>query len=246
MFDPALSSKTLILAGGGHSHALLLRLWTMRPKLRPDQAITLVSSHGSTLYSGMVPSLIAGLVTRQQATINLRWLAQQAGVAFIQANVRGIDRQGSLQLLDRPELRFGFLSLNLGGHTRRQEYRNAIAIKPLEPALRAISAQDALSDKPNSDPFHCVGAGLAAVEVVLALRQRWARRPLVLHTGGRPIHPSMEHQLTRAQIQLSDTLAPDDTNTLLCTGRSTPMAGGKRIYLRYQWPRTDTSHSASP
>ena len=158
MFDPALSSKTLILAGGGHSHALLLRLWTMRPKLRPDQAITLVSSHGSTLYSGMVPSLIAGLVTRQQATINLRWLAQQAGVAFIQANVRGIDRQGSLQLLDRPELRFDF-SLNLGGQTRRQEYRNAIAIKPLEPALRAISAQDALSDKPNSDPFHCVGAG---------------------------------------------------------------------------------------
>ena len=135
MFDPALSSKTLILAGGGHSHALLLRLWTMRPKLRPDQAITLVSSHGSTLYSGMVPSLIAGLVTRQQATINLRWLAQQAGVAFIQANVKWANKVPCNSLTVRSWL---VLSLNLGGQTRRQEYRNAIAIKPLEPALRAI------------------------------------------------------------------------------------------------------------
>ena len=170
----------------------------------------------------MVPALIAGVVEREKASLNLRWLAQQAGVAFIQATVRGINPQGGLQLLDRPDLSFGTLSLNLGAVTRRQDYRNAIAIKPLEPALRAISAQDALADKPNADPFHCVGAGLAAVEIVLALRQRWHRRPLVLHTGGRPIPPSIKHELSRAQIQLSDASAPDDASTLLCTGSEAP------------------------
>ncbi len=72
-------SKQLLLVGGGHSHALLLRLWAMRPELRPDQSITLVSSHGTTLYSGMVPALIAGAAKRKEASINLRWLAQQAG-----------------------------------------------------------------------------------------------------------------------------------------------------------------------
>ena len=44
----------------------------------------------------MVPALIAGVATREQASINLRWLTQQAGVAFIQATVRGIDPQGVL------------------------------------------------------------------------------------------------------------------------------------------------------
>ena len=121
LLKPALTSKALILVGGGHSHALLLRLWTMRPELRPAQSITLVSSHGTALYSGMVPALIAGVEKREKASINLRWLAQQAGVSFMQATVEGIDtQQGGLQLLDRPELNFGFLSLNLGAVTRRQ------------------------------------------------------------------------------------------------------------------------------
>ena len=222
LFKPALASEALVLVGGGHSHALLLRLWSMRPKLRPDRPITLVSSHGSALYSGMVPALIAGVTKREKASINLRWLAQQAGVAFIQATVECIEPQGGLQLQNRPNLNFGFLSLNLGAITRRQDYRNAIAIKPLEPALHAISAQDELADKPYADPFHCVGAGLAAIEIILALRQRWPRRPLVLHTGGRPLLPSMLHELSRAQIQLSDAPAPDATNTLLCTGSTAP------------------------
>ena len=176
------------------------------------------------LYSGMVPALIAGVEKREKASINLRWLAQQAGVAFVQATVGGIDtQQGGLQLQDRPDLNFGFLSLNLGAVTRRQGYRDAITIKPLEPALRAISAQDALADQPNTGPFHCVGAGLAAVEIVLALRQRWPRTPSSpSHTGGRWLHPSMEHELFRAQIQLSDEPAPDDANTLLCTGSEAP------------------------
>ena len=76
----ASASDLLILAGGGHSHALLLRRWAMEPKLRPEREITLVSSHGTALYSGMVPALIAGLVTPAKASINLHWLTQQAGV----------------------------------------------------------------------------------------------------------------------------------------------------------------------
>ena len=218
----ASASDHLILAGGGHSHALLLRRWAMRPELRPDQAITLVSSYGTVLYSGMVPALIAGLVKQAEASINLRWLAQQAGVAFVQATITGIDPKGHLHLKDRPALSFGSVSLNLGAVTRRQGYLNAIAIKPLEPALKAISAQDALANNPDTYPFHCVGAGLAAVEIVVALRQRWPQRPLILHTGGRSLHPSMMRELLQAHIKLTDNAAPDTANTLLCTGSEAP------------------------
>ena len=47
------------LAGGGHSHALLLKRWAMRPERRPKKSITLVNRCSTALYSGMVPGLIA-------------------------------------------------------------------------------------------------------------------------------------------------------------------------------------------
>ena len=65
---------TLLLAGGGHSHALLLKRWAMRPKRRPTQNITLVNRSSTTLYSGMVPGLIAGLYQHDNLAIDLRQL----------------------------------------------------------------------------------------------------------------------------------------------------------------------------
>ena len=53
----------LVLAGGGHSHALVLRMWAMagdQTDRRPSAQITLVSRHSTALYSGMVPGLVAG------------------------------------------------------------------------------------------------------------------------------------------------------------------------------------------
>jgi selenide,water dikinase len=78
------TATQLVLAGGGHSHALLLRRWAMRPKQRPAGLITLVNRSSTTLYSGMVPGLIAGLYNRDQVAIDLRRLAADAGVAFIE------------------------------------------------------------------------------------------------------------------------------------------------------------------
>ena len=74
----------LVLAGGGHSHAILLRHWAMHPKQRPTGLITLVNRKSTSLYSGMVPGLIAGLYSRDQIAIDLRKLAADAGVAFMQ------------------------------------------------------------------------------------------------------------------------------------------------------------------
>ena len=55
-----------MLAGGGHTHALLLRRWIMRPHTRPAAtAVTLVNRCSTALYSGMVPALVAGLVPRE-------------------------------------------------------------------------------------------------------------------------------------------------------------------------------------
>ena len=61
----------------------------MRPDLRPMGLITLVSRTSTALYSGMVPGLIAGLYQRNQVAVDLRKLADQAGVALVDGQRAG-------------------------------------------------------------------------------------------------------------------------------------------------------------
>ena len=79
----------LILAGGGHSHALLLRRWAMEGHPR-GVLITLVSRASTALYSGMVPGLIAGLYGRRETAIDLRRLCDRAGVRFVRAEIGSV------------------------------------------------------------------------------------------------------------------------------------------------------------
>ena len=74
---------TLLLAGGGHSHSLLLKRWAMRPERRPQQSITLINRSSTALYSGMVPGLIAGIYQQDELAIDLRQLCDRAGVALL-------------------------------------------------------------------------------------------------------------------------------------------------------------------
>ncbi|MEY3735889.1 MAG: hypothetical protein RLZZ624_948, partial [Cyanobacteriota bacterium] len=109
----------LVLAGGGHSHALLLSRWLMAPGSRPPGAMVSLVNRGSTaLYSGMVPGLVAGHYDLGDCSINLRRLCDQAGVRFLQAEISGLDPGArELQLEGRPPLRYDRLSLDLGAVT---------------------------------------------------------------------------------------------------------------------------------
>ena len=85
------SAGPLLLAGGGHSHALLLKRWAMQPRLRPDRLIVLINRCSTALYSGMVPGLIAGVYQRDELAIDLRQLCDRAGVAFMAAEIQGLE-----------------------------------------------------------------------------------------------------------------------------------------------------------
>ena len=96
---PLTSFHHLVLAGGGHSHALVLLDWCMHPQRRPAGLITLVNRQSSTLYSGMIPGLIAGHYPRSDVAIDLRRLCDRAGVALVIAEITGVDvKQQQLQL----------------------------------------------------------------------------------------------------------------------------------------------------
>ena len=207
----------LLLAGGGHSHALLLRRWAMHPHQRPKRPVMLVNRESTALYSGMVPGLVAGLYRRDEVEINLRHLCDRAGVAFISAEIAGIDPSRRQLLLDsRPPLKYGLLSLNVGAVSRPTAA--GVPIKPLEPALAFLDRQESQAHS----PFRVVGAGPAGIEVVLALRRRWPQRTLELQTRLNQLDRQIRQAMADADIRL---VTDEDTATgpvLLCSGSQAP------------------------
>ncbi len=215
------SDQHLVLLGGGHSHALVLKRWAMKPNKRPGGLITLVSSAPTSLYSGMVPGLIAGTYTTEEININLPQLADQAGVAFIQAEANGIDpHKKLLNLQGRTALRYTLLSCNIGCIT--PPIPHAIAIKPLKPALTWIKEHDAEANNTEAPPFTVVGSGLAGVEVVFALRKRWPKRALRLQAKENQLIAAFRKALREAKIELTETEEPIAGPALNCTGSKGP------------------------
>ena len=217
--------QLLVLAGGGHSHALLLRLWLMQPQLRPAQTLVLlVSRHSTALYSGMVPGLVGGLYGTDTASIDLRQLCQRAGVVFIQAEITGVDvAAGELQLQGRPSLRFDRLSLDVGAVTAVPLRAGEQPVKPLEPFLAWAEARRA---EPMS-PLRLRGGGAAAVELALAWRARGLPVQLLLRgdhlrLGSVAANRLGERLLAEAGVGVWRRAPAEQPADLACTGSHAP------------------------
>lgn len=231
---PVPARQRLLLAGGGHSHALLLRLWAMRPRLCPVATdITLVSRSGTSLYSGMVPGLVAGIYQRRQCAIDLRGLCRQAGVRFVQAEIEGLDVAARrVRLQGRPPLSYELLSLDVGAVTDQAAAAAAgsppgrseagpIAVKPLEPFLAWCA---------HLEPGRRIrlrGGGAAAVELAMALRRRGLDCVLLLrgdslHLGSAAANRAGERLLARAGVAIERQVASQAPADLLCTGSRAP------------------------
>ncbi|MBD2548697.1 selenide, water dikinase SelD [Microcystis elabens FACHB-917] len=215
----------LVLAGGGHSHVLVLRRWLMRPRTRPPHTrLTLVSRHGTALYSGLLPAVVAGLEPPEAAAIDLRRLCTLAGVVFVQAEITGLDPLArELRLAGRPPLRFDRLSLDLGAVTAipAGSAGEAMAVKPLEPFLAWAER------RPAGEPLVIRGGGAAAVELALAFRGRGLACRLLLrgealHLGSAAANRAGERLLAQAAIPIQRHATADVPADLACTGSRAP------------------------
>ena len=220
--NAAARQPRLLLAGGGHSHVLVLRQWALRPQSRPASgSITLVSRHPTSLYSGLVPAVVAGLATPESARIDLKRLCQQAGVRFLQAEITGLEL-GPRQLLLQGGERLGFdiLSLDVGAITPAPA-DGAMAVKPLEPFLAWVNAL------PAGAPLRLRGGGPSAVELALALGRRGHPCRLLLRGPGLALgspaaNRAGERLLAAAGVSLERNGTYQGQADLACTGSQAP------------------------
>lgn len=210
----------LLLAGGGHTHALLLCRWAMQPRWRPRAQISLINRCGTALYSGMVPGLVAGLYRPEEVEIDLRQLCAAAGVRFIGADIDGLDlaRQHVL-LADRPPLPWDWLSLNVGAVSHPPAGERGV--KPLEPFLDWLSGLQA------GEALRLRGGGMAAVELALALGRRGVGCELLLRgqrlgLGSAAANRLGERLLQRAGVAVRRQSPAEFPAQLACTGSYAP------------------------
>ena len=211
----------LLLAGGGHSHALVLLRWLMGGS-RPPGAITLVNRSSTALYSGMVPGLVAGLYEPDACRIDLRRLCTAVKVTFIAAEITGLDLAGrQLLLADRPALAWDWLSLDVGAVTRAVGTGD-LGVKPLEPFLAWLEQTPTAAA-----PLRIRGGGAAALELALALRGRGHRASLLLRDTDLQLGNARANHLGRrllaqAGVTVHPTAAAEEAASLACTGSRAP------------------------
>ncbi len=220
-------SDHLVLAGGGHTHALVLLKWAMNPKLKPAGMITLVNKASTTIYSGMFPGVVAGKYKIDEILIDLRNLASKAGVSFVLAEIEGIDlKKKKLLLAGRPEIEYSLLSLNIGTKTNynsksfiRGDKDLAVPIKPFSESYKFIIDQDIHKDDYLANPFVIIGGGFAGIEIAFSLRKRWPKRSIILKVkSGRKINKNLLRNLKALNIEITQNNPSILYPTLICTG----------------------------
>lgn len=168
-------AKDLVLIGGGHSHAIVLLLFGMKPM--PGVRLTLITDTSHTPYSGMLPGHVAGFYSYDETHIDLRRLASFAGVQYILDRAIGLDLANNKVICaNRPPVMFDYLSIDIGSTPSiidvpgAREY--AIAAKPVPQFLQAWNeVVVAVKNNPKKPiTLSIVGGGAGGVELALNMQ----------------------------------------------------------------------------
>ncbi|HZG39124.1 MAG TPA: selenide, water dikinase SelD [Nodosilinea sp.] len=174
--EPAIATD-VVLVGGGHTHALVLRRWGMAPL--PGVRLTLVTNLVDTPYSGMLPSYVAGRYSFDEAHIDLRPLARFAQCRLVVDRAVGLDlAQQRLLCANHPPIAYDVLSIDTGSTPATVTVPGAadyaIPAKPVPELLhqwqQLVESVEAHPQRPLT--LAVVGGGVGGVELTLALHER--------------------------------------------------------------------------
>lgn len=218
---PFPKTRDLVLIGGGHTHALVLHKWAMRPL--PGVRVTVINPDPTAPYTGMLPGHIAGHYSRDALQIDLIRLARRAGARVILGRAEGLDlTQREVHVPGRPAVAYDVASIDIGitsdlpalpGYSD-----HAVSAKPL--GAYAKRWQDWLARvQAGAVPAQIaiIGGGVAGVELALAMAHRLQGHapditlvdagPLLPHIGAQARKRLIAH-LGRAQVRVIENTRP--------------------------------------
>ena len=173
--------RDLVLIGGGHSHAIVLRMFGMKPI--PGVRLTLITESSDTPYSGMLPGHIAGFYSHDECHIDLRRLANFAQAQLYIDRVVGLDLENNKVLCaNRPAVAFDVLSIDIGSTPAIISVPGAaeytIAAKPVSKLLQhweEICRDERWRVSQEPMKIAIVGGGAGGVELALSMQARLHR-----------------------------------------------------------------------
>ncbi|MEH2126051.1 FAD-dependent oxidoreductase [Nostoc sp.] len=193
--------KNLVLIGGGHSHAILIKMFGIKPLT--GVRLILITTASETAYSGMLPGHIAGFYSHNECHIDLRPLANFAQVQLYIDTVVALDLKNNKVLCANGlAVDFDVLSIDIGSTpailsvSGASEY--AIAAKPVSQLLEHWHQLiEAVGNNPQ-EPIRIaiVGGGAGGVELALSMQSRLHR---ILDETQQPIQNLEIHLFQRGQ-----------------------------------------------
>ncbi|HEY9909582.1 MAG TPA: FAD-dependent oxidoreductase, partial [Thermosynechococcaceae cyanobacterium] len=217
--------QNLLLLGGGHSHAIALRMWGMNPV--PGVQVTLLTEAGEAAYSGMLPGHVAGFYNHEDCHIDLHRLAQFAGAQLYLDRAVGLDLDNQRVICaNRPPVAFDWLSIDTGSTPKIPDGLHDPSFLAAKPVRRFLEQWDQLVAAIAQNPAQpitiaIVGGGAGGVELALTTQHRiheilqragQPRENLTLHLFQREAELMPQHSswvrdrcrqlLTQRQVQL--------------------------------------------
>ncbi|WPZ23202.1 selenide, water dikinase SelD [Sulfitobacter faviae] len=183
-------TRDLVLVGGGHAHALVLRKWGMDPL--PGARLTVINPGPTAPYTGMLPGHIAGHYDRDALEIDLMRLCRHAGARLILGAATGIDRAArEITVEGRGAVAYDVASIDIG-ITAKMDLpgfaEHAVGAKPLDRyAARWREFLAAVKAGEQPPEVAVIGGGVAGCELAMAMA--FALRD----AGGQPAVTVVEH-----------------------------------------------------
>ncbi|MCF2871654.1 selenide, water dikinase SelD [Octadecabacter sp. G9-8] len=162
-------TRDLVLIGGGHTHALILRKWGMNPL--PGARLTVINPGPTAPYSGMLPGFVAGHYTRDELDIDLVKLARFAGARLIAGKAVAIDPvTKTITVPGRPPVAYDVAAIDVGITSEMPKLAgfsdNGIPAKPLGVFA---SRWDDYRNTAKAPKVAVIGGGVAGAELAMAM-----------------------------------------------------------------------------
>ena len=222
MQSPHRVETDIVLLGAGHAHVEVLRRFAMRPE--PGVRLTLISREPETPYTGMLPGLIRGDYTHQEAHIDLAPLAAMANARLIVAEATAFDPDArTVAIPGRPDIAFDLLSVDVGGIPAAPP-GPGVAVKPIGGFLDRLHRLEA--ELPAGARIAVVGAGAGGVELTLALAVRFAGQPRLVLVSATPEPLASAPAAARRAVRRA---LVDAGVELVCGVTATALDGGRLL-----------------